>query len=812
MGAGPASGKGLEERLIRLSKCLASLKVDYGINVNLLTAACGELLGADCAVYSRRDHDLLCAYGQWHTSADFSSTGDAAGQSCTDVIARDEDEPAYIEDLLDTPYAQSDPNVRRYGLRTYLGQVVRCDGKAVGSLCALFNHPVKMSTDEKNILKILAAAMGAEEDRSERTKELWSAEERFRSLFESSRDAIMTLEPPSWALTAGNPAAMSLFRAKDMEEFRSHGFAELSPERQSDGCASAGKIREIIESAMLEGSRFFEWTHKRLDGTEFFADVLLTRVESAGKTFLQATVRDITERNRNAQTVRVSEVRYRRLFEAAQDGILILDAEDGDIVDANQFLADLLGMEREKFIGKKVWEIGTFKDIVANKAKFEELQSFGYVRYANLPLQTVNGRQVEVEFVSNVYLVDQRKVIQCNIRDNTEREQAQVERKKLQSQLAQAQKMEVVGRLAGGVAHDFNNLLTVILGNCSFLLNDIPKNDPRHEDVEQIRSTGERAANLTRQLLAFSRKQIMQPQVLDLNAGLSDMEKLLRRLIGEDIRPSFVRAKDLALVKMDPGQVEQVIMNLAINARDAMPKGGELSIETKNIDVAVITPLDHDAAMPPGRYVLLTVRDTGTGMDAAALGHIFEPFFTTKELGMGTGLGLATVYGIIKQSDGFIDVQSEPGRGTTFKVFLPAVAAALPEGKAGEKGAQAKPPAEKSRRTLLLVEDDAAVRRIACRILKGSGYTVLEAGSAREALAHADEDFDLVLSDIVLPDMSGVALFAKLKKGRPIPAIYMSGYTDNPDIRSVLAQSGNRFLQKPFTAEALRNKVREVLT
>jgi len=534
----------------------------------------------------------------------------------------------------------------------------------------------------------IMSLVGIHSDITERKRAedaLHKSEEQFRSLFESSRDALMTLAPPSWNFTSANPATVAMFRAKGAAEFTSDGPWAFSPERQPDGRASADKASEMIEAAMREGSNSFEWTHKRFDGEEFPTDVLLTRLESGGKMSLQATVRDLTERKR---------------------------AED--------------------------------------------------------------------------------------------------EREKLQARLLHSQKVEVVGRLAGGVAHDFNNLLTVILGNCSFLLNDIPKSDPRRADVEQIRSTGERAANLTRQLLAFGRKQIMQPKLLDLNAGLMDMEKLLRRLIGENVGLTVCCAKGLALVKADPGQMEQVVMNLAINARDAMPKGGRLSIGTSNVDIADIHPLDHDAAMPPGRYALITVSDTGTGMDAGALEHIFEPFFTTKGLGRGTGLGLATIYGIVKQSCGFIDVKSETGRGTTFKIFLPAVSDMPLEGE-GEGEGEGKRHEVKSLYAILLVEDEPAVLSMTRRMLEGAGYAVLEARSAREALAYADKDFDLVLTDIVLPDASGVDLVAKLKKGRPIEAVYMSGYSDNPDIRDILSRPGSRFLQKPFTAMALINKIQEAL-
>jgi PAS domain S-box-containing protein len=395
-----------------------------------------------------------------------------------------------------------------------------------------------------------------------------------------------------------------------------------------------------------------------------------------------------------------------------------------------------------------------------------------------------------------------------------DRQLAEKQNARLESDLRQSQKMEVVGRLAGGVAHDFNNLLTAILGNCGFLLRDIPKDDPRRADVEEIKKAGERAADLTRQLLAFSRKQILQPRMLSLEALLANVKKLLRRIIGEDIHLTVTCAEGLPQVKADQGQLGQVIINLAVNARDAMPKGGLLTIAAHESSLSCEQAVYQGAAVPPGRYVILTVTDTGSGIDAQALAHIFEPFFTTKGLGKGTGLGLSTVYGIVRQSDGFIDVQSGLGRGTTFKIFLPAASAAIPE-EGGEEEGEGEGEEERrqnSRRTILLVEDEDAVRRTAARMLKKAGYAVLEAASAREALEHSGEDFDLLLTDIVLPDISGMELGARLKKASPgIKSIYMSGYTDNPDIREVLSRLENRFLQKPFTAKALLAKVREAL-
>ncbi len=379
-----------------------------------------------------------------------------------------------------------------------------------------------------------------------------------------------------------------------------------------------------------------------------------------------------------------------------------------------------------------------------------------------------------------------------------------------EAQLRQAQKMEIVGRLAGGVAHDFNNLLTIILSNCTFLLNDIPEGDPRREDVKGIRGAGERAVTLTRQLLAFSRKQILQPKPIDLNVTVTDTQKIIKRLIGEDIQIKTTLEPGLPGVKADPGQIEQVIVNLAVNARDAMPGGGTLHFTTVSLLITAGARLEHSpVVLPPGKYTVLAVADTGTGMTESTLGHLFEPFFTTKEEGKGTGLGLAMVYGIIKQSGGFIEVKSAPGDGSVFRIYLPSIAiAARPETQipAGQACAL------KTTGTILLVEDDEALLRMTSRILKGAGYTVLEAATARAALNCLDKDFKLLLTDVTLPDISGVDLAVQVLKAKPgLPVIFTSGYSENEDLREILSRPENNFIQKPFTNEALLHKILEVM-
>lgn len=394
--------------------------------------------------------------------------------------------------------------------------------------------------------------------------------------------------------------------------------------------------------------------------------------------------------------------------------------------------------------------------------------------------------------------------------DITERKRAEETQAKLEDQLRQAQKMESIGRLAGGVAHDFNNMLTVIQGYCALMQDQIPAGDPLLADLNQIRRASERASTLTRQLLAFSRQQVLAPTVLDLNELVANLQKMLGRLIGEDITLSTVLQPGLWSIIADPGQMEQVIMNLVVNARDAMPTGGQIILETDNVYIDANYAQTH-LEVPIGPCVLLVITDTGHGMDKPTLARIFEPFFTTKEQGKGTGLGLATVYGIVKQSGGHITVYSEPGQGTTFKIYLPATESpATP---------LTPPPTQPSARagteTILLVEDDEMVRHLVHRELQAEGYTVMEASSGDKALALVKQhegEIDLLLTDVVMPYMSGRELAQQLKELYPqVKVLFISGYTSDSVVRRGLLTAEIEFLPKPFSLGKLASKIREVL-
>ena len=507
-----------------------------------------------------------------------------------------------------------------------------------------------------------------------------------------------------------------------------------------------------------------------------------------------------------------SEIRYRRLFEAAHDGILLLDVETGAITDVNPFLTKLLGYSHAEMLGKTLWDIGLFKDIDASKLAFRELIANLYVRYEDLPLQTKSGQSVSVEVVSNVYRANGKQVIQCNIRDIRQQKDAELSEQRLR----QAQKMEAIGQLAGGLAHDFNNLLGVILGYCELLEAQTALPEPTREMILEIQNAGDSAKKLTQRLLAFSRRQVMQPVIMDLNETVNRTENMLGRLIGEDIRLKSVLGDNLGKISADPSQVELALLNLAINARDAMPKGGQIVFKTANVVIDETYARQHTFTAP-GRYVMLTVSDTGSGMSLETQSHIFEPFFSTKPPGRGTGLGLSTVFGIVRQSGGSIAVYSEPGAGATFKIHFPR----CDEVSTAEQQENEKP-LHGGTETILLVDDAASLRGLTRRLLEDSGYTVLDTGDPSEALQMAGEHpgpLPLLITDVVMPGFSGTVLAEKLATVRPeTRVLLMSGYHDSSNLQlsgSVKDDEpcdfGCAFLEKPFTREGLLKKVREVL-
>ncbi|OPX94728.1 MAG: Blue-light-activated protein [Syntrophorhabdus sp. PtaB.Bin006] len=673
-------------------------------------------------------------------------------------------------------------------------------------------HPRVFDEEEMELLTELAdelaAALRTIEEKSEHKQAeqaLHESEERYRKLFESANDAIFLMEKDR--CVDCNPKTLEIFGCHK-EDIIGKTPYDFSPVYQPDGMSSVEKGRAQQRIARSGKPLRFEWHHFRLDGTPFHAEVTLNRLDVSGRRLVLATMRDVTEQKRAEEDLRASEEAFRALAENSPDTIMRFDREYRHVY-VNRDTEEQTGIPVKHFIGKTHREIGFSHDLV--NVWEEAIQKvFDTQRVNRIEFELPTGIWIDWLLAPEFDESGEVKRVLTSARDITRRKQSEKEREALEEQLRQSQKMEAIGRLAGGIAHDFNNLLTVIQGYTDIALLGVEKNDPLQAKLTAIGKAAWKAASLTHQLLAFSRRQVLEMQVIDLNASVRELEGMLRRMIGEDIELTAVLEKDLGKVKVDPRQIDQVIVNLAVNARDAMPDGGKLSIKTANCYLDETFALDHIDAVP-GPYVTLSMSDTGTGMSPEIMARIFEPFFTTKELGRGTGLGLSTVYGIIKQSGGNILADSEPGQGTTFTVYLPRI-----DEKTDQAGRDKTvvPPAG-GNETILVVEDDSAVRESTIEILAMQGYNVLEASGGDEALRIAsrpETPIHMVLSDVVMPEMSGRQVVDRLIQVRPeIKALFMSGYTNDAIVHYGVLDEGVAYIQKPWTPDELWRKVREVL-
>ncbi|UCC81919.1 MAG: PAS domain S-box protein [Gemmatimonadota bacterium] len=620
---------------------------------------------------------------------------------------------------------------------------------------------------------------------------LKESEHKYRTLFEESRDALY-VSTIDGRLIDFNQSMLSLFGYTREE------MGQLDAEALYLDPADRRAFREQIER---HGAvKDFDVRLVTKDGRVM--DCLLNSTlqydEHGEVSGYKGAIRDIGEQKRAGETLR----RERDFSEAATDslpGLFYLFDEQGRFLRWNRNLEHLTGYSARQVAKMSPLDFFVGEDRRTIEECIREAFDKGQTT-AEVELVARDGGRIPYFFTGELVVLDGRRCVVGTAIDL-------VERRRLETQLRQSQKMEAIGRLAGGVAHDFNNVLTVILSNSEMLAGGLGPEDPRRQELIEIRDAAQRAATLTRQLLAFSRKQVLKPRVLSLNAVVVTLEKMLRRLIGEDIDLATELQPNLWAVEADPGQLEQIIMNLAVNARDAMPEGGRLSIETGNAEIDEGFAKQH-FPMVPGRYVMLAVCDSGAGMDAETQRYIFEPFFTTKS--RGTGLGLSMVYGIVKQSGGYIWAYSEPGQGAKFEIYFPCA-----DGRRSDaEAAMAADPAPPGKETVLLAEDEDSVRRLARRILEEVGYTVLEAREAMEALTMSerwDGPIDLLLTDVVMPELNGRELAERLSVLRPgLQILYISGYTDH-EILDGIVGPGNNFLQKPFTPDALANKVREIL-
>jgi len=512
----------------------------------------------------------------------------------------------------------------------------------------------------------------------------------------------------------------------------------------------------------------------------------------------------IEMRDKTLDSLRESEEKYRLMVEEIKDVIYISD-QSGVLTYISPVVESVTGFKPSELIGKHYSKLVHEEDLQALKSHFKDALS-GKYEPIDYRILTKSGDYRWITASNKpIYEGDRVVGMRGSFTDITES-------RRLQDQLAMAQKMESIGTLAGGIAHDFNNLLTTILGNADILLMEIDRSTPLYEGIRDIKEAGTKASSLTRQLLTFSRKDVIHPAVLNLNEVLAELGKMLKRLIREDVELSIATERDLWDVYIDPTQLEQVIINLAVNARDAMPQGGKLIFEAKNVELDEEYFRSHGLEGTPGPHVLLAISDTGVGMDEATRARIFEPFFTTKEMGKGTGLGLATVYGIVKQNNGFIWVYSEPGKGTTFKVYFPK----WDKGRSSTTRLGSLDRAElRGSETILIVEDDPMLLKVAGNMLRQYGYDTIEVGDSKEALRIAEESaesIDLLLTDVIMPGMGGSDLAERVKLSRPdIKVIYMSGYTDNTIVHNGVLEKDVFLVEKPFTPETLVKKIREVL-
>ena len=641
-----------------------------------------------------------------------------------------------------------------------------------------------------------AARLGAE------AVALGKSEQQYRLLFESNPNPMWVHESITGAFLAVNTAAVATY-GYTREEFLTMALGDVTV---SPSTTNGNGTR-----SHPGGNGATEALHRKKSGAQMTVAVSSQEIVFDGRAALLTLAVDVTDRERAIEALRAEEKRYRDLFEHIPIG-LYSSTPDGRLVDANPEMVAMLGYANQKAL----LEVPTpelYADPQDRLRWSEKMGRNGFVKDFDVRLRRRDGSIIWARDTTRA-AVDARGAVvlyEGVLKDITEAMEAERRLEASEGQLRQVLKMEAVGQLAGGIAHDFNNLLTVIMSYAQMLLAAVKPDDPNRQDVQEIISAADRAAGLTRQLLAFSRKQVMQPRVVNVNRIVQDLEGMFARLIGEDIELQTVLDSDVARINADPGQLEQILMNLVVNARDAMPNGGRLTITTGNSSLCAASAGGALGAAD-GAYVVLTVTDTGHGMTKEIQQRLFDPFFTTKEKGRGTGLGLSTVYGIVKQSGGEICVCSEVGRGTSFKVYFPHyIGASDPAVPIDVYVADIPPGSE----TVLLVEDDANLRALAVRVLKSCGYDVLVAPGGWEALAIAADTervIEVVVTDLVMPEITGRELVEQLLISRPgMSFLLMSGYTDDEVVRRGVLQGETPFLQKPFTPGQLARKVREVL-
>jgi PAS domain S-box-containing protein len=661
---------------------------------------------------------------------------------------------------------------------------------------------------KNQVARLPVALRRASEERALREAEekavqaLRESEVRYRTLVENAPDAIVVLDVEKNRFTDCNDNALRLFRMTRTELFE-HSPADLSPPLQPEGQPSAREFGLQVAQALSGRARCFEWVHRNSQGDEIPCEVHLVALPSPGPRLVRGSILNIAERKRAEAALRESEARYRGLVDNATYGIYWVTVE-GKLLYVNPSLVQILGYDSPQELLKVPSTRLFYVNPSDRDALLAEFMKNGRVD-SKAEWRRKDGKTITVHINARWTrvpgIVDQ--CFEAVAEDITDR-------MALEKQLLEAQKFEAIGQLAGGIAHDFNNMIGAIVGWADLGADETEAGSRLRRHFEKVRQQADRAAGLTRQLLAFARRQILEPRDIDLNKSVVETLSLLEKVIGSNIEIKANLAPDLAVVRADPTQVEQIIMNLCINARDAMPEGGSLTLDTCNVTFdeqsCVRKPLAH-----PGIYAMLSVADTGTGIDTATLGRIFEPFFTTKKLGKGTGLGLATVYGIARQHGGFVDVESEVNKGTTFRTYLPMsispiISRTQPEDCRVVRGGS---------ETILVAEDHDGLREIAVEVLASLGYRVVAAPDGEQALREYKihgNNIDLALLDVMLPKVCGPEIYERISAERPdLSVIFATGYSADSAMLQQVEERGLPVIQKPYSPRDLARKVREVL-
>ena len=664
----------------------------------------------------------------------------------------------------------------------------------------LLDVTVVRDASDRVVWRIVYAQDLSERERAE--EHLRESREFYQDIFEKCRTVKLLIDPESGRVVEANGVACE-FYGYTREALTALHLWDLN-------MLDEDVARQRLAAAVRAQHTEFDVGHRLASGEVRDVRVYSSLVKTGGRPLLHAIIIDVTERRRVEAALVETERRLSAVVGSSPIGIVVSRAEDGRLLDVNDAALRLYGYTRDEVVGRTVGELGTWAKPEQRAEMLRLLAEHGVVHQFPVEFRRRGGEVGVLEVSGCLLELHGTRCLLTMLVDVTARARAEGEKAQLEGQLRQAQKMESVGRLAGGVAHDFNNMLAVILSHAEMALDDAAGAQPVSADLEGIRGAAQRSADLTRQLLAFARKQAIAPAVLDLNEVVHALLKMLQRVIGEDVGLRWVPEEGLWPVSVDRSQLDQVVANLCVNARDAIADVGTVTIETGNVTLDEGYCAAH-VGCTPGDYVQLSISDDGCGMSEEVRGHVFEPFFTTKEQGKGTGLGLATAYGIVKQNGGYIDVRSEVGKGTTFTLYLPRHEGVVESRVSIVQGSQAP----RGRETVLLVEDELAILRVTARMLEGLGYDVLAASSPVEAIRLAeqsDREIALLLTDVVMPGMNGRDLGERLAAVRPgLRRVFMSGFTADVIANHGVLHEGVHFVQKPFTKRALADKLREVL-